>query len=981
MKNFKKLLAVMLVICMLPVIPLTVFAEDSATNTATTFSAAVEAGYVTKDETTTPATYTLTSNFTLSETDTSITSGKIDGAGYTITTSAPIFASFAGTVENLTMTGAVAVSGTTGTNDTERVNNECFGVLANKVEATTTLTNVTNSANITATVFYKQDSVGGFVGKNTATLHFNNCVNTGTITVTGQTTVGQVYVGGFVGEANGYTTFTNCKNAGNISSTSGAAGGYIGYGSGEKAYTFNYSTNTGKIAVNATGNCGQYAYCNASGFVGVTNSKKFVMNTCYNMGEVVVTTNSNVNATDGYRAHATGFVSGNKFNATADNNTAHEIKNSYNGGKVWVNWTGSGTNGNDAAALVSEYNKNTSVNWTEDGIAKLTSNNYVVVGEGYATDVITFLLSDVNSANKISVTEADGVYSGYDYIATVSELKDGTLTEALNESSNAFFQKKNAYPDLFALYPNKSIDDYWETSDGSSYTVSGDIVITETYTTKFTGTLTGTDCTIYTNVPVFADVAATISNLTIEGEIVDSTTNASWAGVAALARITSGETKLSNIVNKAKVTYTKAPTSDQVCVAAMVGHSEHKLTIEDCKNYGDISSDYGAYNKRVYVASMVGGYRGSDVSVTRCFNYGNITSTSISGGLIGRTTNESGKTAVYESGNEGNIYTKTAGGSLNYAFNCAGGLIGANANKYLCVSDSYNVGDVYSEATAKCTSDLKPTAGGLFTLVNLSNTDGMITNGDSYVNNNISLGKVTAKCVEGDSAYAGLIFADFSKSKGEWTNDRLNFIDTHGKTNYVNETDPFKVFNVHITGNTTDEGKLIEKLPFVNIGFEMQDAAAIRLYAENETGIRFFSDINKDAYGKLGTTFDDIKLGTMFVVTDKLADKEFTHEALDAAGVVYLDAVRASAFGEGDLESDEDPTYELKGSIVGITSTYFDKNVSARAYIKIGDTYIYASGKSTANVKAIAEQAAKDTEKYTPEQIELLQAYAAAQAE
>ena len=194
--------------------------------------------------------YYLANDLTISETLATAFTGTIDGCGYTVTVSAPVFAELCGTIKNLTIKGTVsAESGN-------------LGALAITVVAgPITISNIANEATVTHNGAENTDAcVGGLVGRinNDTTQQGNpvlieNCINKADIK-------GPEATGGLVGEAqrapvegsNGIV-FKNCVNTGkveSISTDSGtASGGIIGY-NGNGYITITGCVNRGEIVSN-----------------------------------------------------------------------------------------------------------------------------------------------------------------------------------------------------------------------------------------------------------------------------------------------------------------------------------------------------------------------------------------------------------------------------------------------------------------------------------------------------------------------------------------------------------------------------------------------------------------------------------------------------------------------------------------------------------------------------------------------------------
>ena len=130
--------------------------------------------------------------------------GYFDGMGYTINTTAPMFASFSGTIKNLTVVGEI--------NDTK---DYVSGAVARWSNGNATFANITNKVNINGS-----SSTGGILGYGAtgSNLVAVNCVNYGNFDVTSQ-------VGGIFGYVQDTTaTIINCINYGDAYTTNYGAG-------------------------------------------------------------------------------------------------------------------------------------------------------------------------------------------------------------------------------------------------------------------------------------------------------------------------------------------------------------------------------------------------------------------------------------------------------------------------------------------------------------------------------------------------------------------------------------------------------------------------------------------------------------------------------------------------------------------------------------------------------------------------------------
>lgn len=156
--------------------------------------------------------YYLTADITLPSSYEGVFGGVLDGKGYTLTVSNPVFSVVSGAeISNLTIKGTIKAEGTERTRSME----DYRGALAN-AGLSTVVTNVTNDADVTA--YY----VAGGIFAHMQGGKLVECVNNGTISA-------NQYFGGLVGEAmDEVVTFEKCVNNGTFRKNSGGSAGYVG---------------------------------------------------------------------------------------------------------------------------------------------------------------------------------------------------------------------------------------------------------------------------------------------------------------------------------------------------------------------------------------------------------------------------------------------------------------------------------------------------------------------------------------------------------------------------------------------------------------------------------------------------------------------------------------------------------------------------------------------------------------------------------
>ena len=311
--------------------------------------------------------YYLTENVTVTAMETTEFEGKLNGNGYTVTTTAPLFKSVNNaTIENITVAATETIL--------ERA------AVVKYISGNTTFRNVTNNANVDgsnlamtndySTSVTSSDVVAGGIAAsvigstaNGTTVIFENCTNNGNITSTAAS--GTVSVGGILGAVTFHSTFgngdfldkanvefRNCENRGAIGSK-GNVGGIVGqpYRAGTVTLDGCVNTNTGMVtgtnvagmigaahAVVNISNCVNYAAISgetASGMIGSARGATTIIS-CGNNGDITGT------------AGAAGIhaISGN-------NNTDALLYYCYNTATI--------TSGGDGAGISERFNTANSV--------------------------------------------------------------------------------------------------------------------------------------------------------------------------------------------------------------------------------------------------------------------------------------------------------------------------------------------------------------------------------------------------------------------------------------------------------------------------------------------------------------------------------------------------------------------------------------------------------------------------------------------
>ena len=183
-----------------------------------------------------------------------------------------------------------------------------------------------------------------------------------------------------------------------------------------------------------------------------------------------------------------------------------------------------------------------------------------------------------------------------------------------------------------------------------------------------------------------ADSVAVIKNLTVEGSGSDNAdvTGSDAGTVAGVAAVVTANTLIDNCVNRANIT-----ASGVGYIGGLAGTcTGNNITVQECKNYGKILGT-GGYNGGI--AASLTSTATENIYITSCHNYGNLeiasTAGSVTGGVVGRTTNPTVATIKWCS-NRGNI-------NLNgvNATNGTGGVVGSLLGNAV-VQECFNLGAI-----------------------------------------------------------------------------------------------------------------------------------------------------------------------------------------------------------------------------------------------------------------------------------------------
>ena len=317
-------------------------------------------------------------------------------------------------------------------------------------------------------------------------------------------------------------------------------------------------------------------------------------------------------------------------------------------------------------------------------------------------------------------------------------------------------QATNTYSDYVA---------YGGTFDGVGHTVSGlTINNAKTYQALF-GYVKG----------------GTIQDLTVKGSVKTSTTSSSYAaGIVSYGN----PVTIKNCTNEVDVTASAKGYAAGVCAYVINGSK-----LESCTNKGTVSGSGD------YVGGVAGTVTGSTTMITGCFNQGTITNTGkpssyaySTGGIAGSIS--TGVT-VERCGNTGNITSTlkrtggiagSAGGTINACFNTGtitgiygvGGIAGDSGTSDAKVTGCYNTGDVKGVSPSASFNDTNAKGiGGI--IGGVSGTSSKVSVSGCYnmgaVSNTSKLTDITVGGIIGCSAaknYSGAVTGNLATAVNCW---------------------------------------------------------------------------------------------------------------------------------------------------------------------------------------------------------------------
>ena len=335
------------------------------------------------------------------------------------------------------------------------------------------------------------------------------------------------------------------------------------------------------------------------------------------------------------------------------------------------------------------------------------------------------------------------------------------------------------------------------------------------------------------------------------------------------------------------------------------------------------------------------------------------------GGIIG---NISGASGSYVPG-EVCISNAVFNGTVKAKSWCAG-ILGNGRDAYIEITDSMNLGTVIAT---------NGSAAGIFA----SSVASSVVCGDFVIENCVSAGNVTATA-NAKAFYYGNVAMGEEDARDVVTSVYVAGIAKDGAVGNAN-ADAIAVANVSkLFGNSATVPATFTKkagdvaipanctvTPAILVGANMVGGAAVRM--ANPTGLRFTAVIGADYLNALVGDATDYSYGIIIAPTDYVAEANgvFTVEALKALSyTVSYKEIKAEK-----LQNDPsaDGCYVFTGTLVNVQEANYNRDFSAIAYVKVGDTYYYSSYSEELNSRNIAEVASNACADTSAEQNEVYQ--------
>ena len=269
------------------------------------------------------------------------------------------------------------------------------------------------------------------------------------------------------------------------------------------------------------------------------------------------------------------------------------------------------------------------------------------------------------------------------------------------------------------------------------------------------------------------------------------------------------------------------------------------------------------------------------------------------------------------------------------------------------VKNCLNVGTINS---AKSPSAGIATAHGNLTIENCVNAGVINCQGNTYAD--IFAGNPSKAITINNCYYLNGLVKNNTSNGGTVTaenNTRVQLSDLFGNNATVPATFAKRAGDIAVPAGCT-------VAPANIFGINMMSGAAVRM--ANPTGLRFTAMLGADYLNALVGDATDYSFGIIIAPTDYVAEANgvFTVEALKALS--YEVAYKEIKAEKLQNDPTADGCYVFTGTLVNVQEANYNRDFSAIAYVKVGDTYYYSSyneADNSRNIAEVAESACNDT--------------------
>lgn len=757
-------------------------------------------------------------------------------------------------------------------------------------------------------------NAGGFIGRLEAgpTANFTGCTNNGAVSAN------NTIAGGFVGDVKSAVNLTNCTNSGAVKATDVAAGGFLGKMlDTNKTATLTDCTNSGVVSSTNGKHFG--------GFVGVqTGASNITFNSCENEADL-----SGIQYIAGFLGSSQGSGTTNFNNSTNSGNiTATGPENGCFVGTAWggngkLNFNACTNDGNmSGTAKLGGF---VGVTWAATNTVTFTNNcvnNGSITGTGETAGFIAFASGPVNisdSVNNGAITtnsHAGGFVSATNNAAALLTLTDCTNNATVTVTKDGFaggLIARTLHGANLTNCVNSSTAKVINNSTSGDKEAGG--IIGDARLGTASVTLTG--CKNY----------GEVSSAQRVGGIIGNAAHTSWNASDGTGTLT-----VTNCENAGTVKGTGTG------VAGIVGYYESysvgiNVKVENCTNSGAVSTNN-------YCGGIMGDVVGN-VTVNKCVNTGTVTNKASSGtyqpaGIIAKLQMKNRNTSVADNfvivvtnnANYGTISSTDASAGIigchsapyvgmNWVNNANQAATTINATETVTVANNFNAGACIRNAG----KENQGLCGGIVNWSHLGGSNANFKN--NYTTAAANSNGYDTTTVSALQAASGEVAYKLGAAWGQTLGTDAYPIPGGATVYNVALKATAEGNELAKTYSNTNAAKIIS---LAHEGVERRDDA--------KPGYRVLTSISAYDYEALKAAGIEFELGTL-ITANKYGVS--TYEELKAVGkpCVIVTAINGAWYESSTTE------YTFAGSLLEIKDANLDMEYAVRGYIEIDGTIIY----------------------------------------